>query len=157
MLDYNKLAKSYDELHYKEQLEKVNLIIKELKIKSENILDVGCGTALYSGLFKNYLGIDNSIGMIKNAHANILYGNAEDLPFKDNSFDIVISISAVHNFNDPNKAISEIRRVSKGKIAITLFKRSKKFEEIKSLIMDNFDVKEIENDKDVIYIGKIKK
>ena len=41
MLDYNKLAKSYDELHYKEQLEKVNLIIKELKIKSENILDVG--------------------------------------------------------------------------------------------------------------------
>ena len=157
MLNYDKIAHNYNELHYKEQLNKVMAIIKELNIKSEKVLDIGCGTALYSGLFKDYLGIDNSIEMMRNANANILFGYAEDLPFKDNSFDAIISVSAIHNFNNIKKSISEIKRVSKKKVAITLFKRSKKFSYIKKLILKNFDVKEIDSDKDVIFVGYIKK
>lgn len=154
MLPYDRLAKGYNELHYKEQLTKVVSIIDELKIKNEKILDVGCGTALYSGLFKNYLGIDNSIEMMRNAHANIVYGEAENLPFKDNSFDVVICISAVHNFNNVRKAVEEIKRVTSGKIAITLFKRSRKFSYIKKIILKNFEVKEIDAEKDVVFVGR---
>ena len=154
MLSYDRLAKGYNELHYKEQLTKVVSIIDELKIKNEKILDVGCGTALYSGLFKNYLGIDNSIEMMRNAHANIVYGEAENLPFKDNSFDIIICISAIHNFNNVRKAVEEIKRVTNGKIAITLFKRSRKFSYIKKIILKNFEVKEIDAEKDVVFGGR---
>ncbi|MEK6974378.1 MAG: class I SAM-dependent methyltransferase [Nanoarchaeota archaeon] len=154
MLSYDRLAKGYNELHYKEQLTKVVSIIDELKIKNEKILDVGCGTALYSGLFKNYLGIDNSIEMMRNAHANIVYGEAENLPFKDNSFDIIICISAIHNFNNVRKAVEEIKRVTNGKIAITLFKRSRKFSYIKKIILKNFEVKEIDAEKDVVFVGR---
>lgn len=153
MLPYDKIARSYNELHYKEQLNKVVTIINELKIRNEKILDVGCGTALYSGLFKNYLGIDNSIEMIKNAHANIVYGHAEDLPFKDNSFEVVLCISAIHNFNNIKKAVEEIKRVSKDRVAITLFKRSKKFDYIRKLILKNFNVRELDGEKDVVFVG----
>lgn len=155
MLPYNKLAKNYNELHFKEQLKKILIIKNELKISNEKILDIGCGTAMYSGLFKNYLGIDNSVEMMKNANANIVYGRAEDLPFKDNSFDVIICVSAIHNFNNIKRSVMEIKRVSKGKIAITLFKRSKKFNYIKNLILKNFNVKQIEDDKDVIFISEI--
>src|SRR3989344_8326638 len=108
MLPYDKLAHNYNELYFKEQLKKITIIKNELKIENEKILDVGCGTASYSGFFKNYLGIDNSVGMMKFANANIVFGNAEDLPFKDNSFDVVISITAIHNFKNIKKSIAEI-------------------------------------------------
>ena len=40
--------------------------------------------------------------------------NAKSLPFKDNSFDLVISINTIHNLNreDCAKALKEIERVS---------------------------------------------
>ncbi len=154
MLPYDRLANNYNELYFKEQLKKIIIIKNELKIEDEKVLDVGCGTAMYSGFFKNYLGIDNSIEMMKIANANIVFGKAEDLPFKDNSFDVIISITAIHNFKNIKKAVGEIKRVSKGKIAISVLKRSKKFNYIKKLILNNFDVKEIEEDKDVIFISK---
>jgi len=154
MLPYNRLANNYNELYFKEQLKKIIIIKNELKIEDEKVLDVGCGTASYSGFFKNYLGIDNSVEMMKMANANIVFGKAEDLPFKDNSFDVIISITAIHNFKNIKKAVGEIKRVSKGKIAISVLKRSKKFNYIKKLILNNFDVKEIEEDKDVIFISK---
>ncbi len=90
MLPYNRLANNYNELYFKEQLKKIIIIKNELKIEDEKVLDVGCGTASYSGFFKNYLGIDNSVEMMKMANANIVFGKAEDLPFKDNSFDVII-------------------------------------------------------------------
>ena len=110
-MDYKIIAKSYNELYYSEQLNKVKLIIKILNIKKEKVLDVGCGTAFYSKLFKDYTGIDQSKEMLKQSNAKVIYGNGEKLPFKDNSFDIVISISAIHNFKDPIKGINEMKRV----------------------------------------------
>ena len=154
MLSYDRLANNYNELYFREQLKKITIIKNELKIENEKVLDVGCGTASYSGFFKNYLGIDNSIEMMKVANANIVFGQAENLPFKDNSFDVIISITAIHNFRNIKKSIAEIKRVSRGKIAISVLKRSKKFNYIKKLILKNFDVKEIEEDKDIIFISK---
>lgn len=152
MTYYDKIAKGYNELYKEEQLNKVKLIIKHLNIKNEKVLDVGCGTAFYSNLFKNYTGIDNSKEMIK-AKKECIYGNAEKLPFKDKSFDAVICITSIHNFKDIKKAISEIKRVCRNKIAISVLKKAKKFEEIKGLIKEVLDVNEIEEEKDVIFIS----
>jgi len=147
-MDYNKIAKSYNELHKAEQLNKVNLIINLLNIKDEKILDVGCGTAFYSNLFKNYTGIDPSKEMLNQSKEKLIYGKGENLPFKDNSFEIVISISAIHNYNNPIKGIKEIKRVAKNKIAISVFKRAKNFKIIEKKLK-NF--KQVEEDKDIIF------
>jgi len=147
-MDYKIIAKSYNELHHREQLNKVKLIIKLLNIKKEKVLDVGCGTAFYSDLFKNYIGIDQSKEMLKQGNGKIILGNGEKLPFKDNSFDAVISISAIHNIKNPIIGINEMKRVGKNKIAISVFKRSKKFKKIEKELKE---FKKFEEEKDVIF------
>jgi ubiquinone/menaquinone biosynthesis C-methylase UbiE len=148
---YSGIAKGYNELHSKEQWEKIDLILKQLTNKEINskILDVGCGTALYNKAFPNYTGIDPSKGMLKQTKANVIQGEAENLPFKDNEFDIIISVSAIHNFTDYKKAVKEMNRVAKNKIIITLLKKSNKFKEIKEHLKD---FKQIDQKVDLILI-----
>lgn len=151
---YNYLAKGYEELHSKEQISKLKVILNELDISNKKVLDIGCGTAFYSEFFKNYTGIDNSREMLKMSDANVLFGKAENLPFKDKCFDVAISLSAVHNFEDYRKAIDEMNRVAKDIVIISLFKRAKKFDEIKNYFMAN---KEIDEDKDLILFKFLKR
>jgi|APSaa5957512622_1039677.scaffolds.fasta_scaffold31620_3 ubiquinone/menaquinone biosynthesis C-methylase UbiE len=153
---YDEISEGYNELHKEEQLRKVEIIIKELKLKgTEKILDVGCGTAFYAGHFgKGYLGIDPSEGMLKKAKGSkTILGSAENLPFEDKSFDVVISITAAQNFKDLEKAIKEIKRVAKKKIAITILKRSDKVKEIEKHLKG---FKKLEEEKDYIYIKNVK-
>ena len=71
-------------------------------------------------------GIDISNYAIENAKKEIKkylkVGNATDLPYADNSFDLVISIVTLHNLkiDKLKKALSEISRVSKKDSFITL-------------------------------------
>jgi ubiquinone/menaquinone biosynthesis C-methylase UbiE len=152
---YDEISEGYNELHKEEQLRKVEIIIKELKLKgNEKVLDVGCGTAFYADHFgENYTGIDPSEGMLKKATAKVILASAESLPFPDKSFDAVISITAAQNFTDVEKAINEIKRVAKNKIAITILKQAKKLQLIKRLLND---FKKIEQEKDYIFIKNVK-
>ena len=145
---YGDISSGYDELYGEEQLIKVSAIISEIGT-SGKVLDVGCGTASYSGLFNDYTGIDNSKGMVRKAKGEVVFGEAEKLPFEDGSFDKVICVSAIHNFNSPKEAIHEMKRVSKKIIAVTLLKKSKKFESIKAMLLG---FKEVEMEKDVLFV-----
>jgi SAM-dependent methyltransferase len=75
--------------------------------KKYRILDLGCGEKPYYPLFKNwaaeYIGID--------IYAGDLRGIGEFLPFRNNSFDLIISTQTLEHVNDPLKVISEISRV----------------------------------------------
>jgi ubiquinone/menaquinone biosynthesis C-methylase UbiE len=89
------------------------------------ILDVGCGKGfmLYDFLQsnKNFIvkGIDISSYAIENSmpevKKNLEVGDAKELQFEDNSFDLVISINTIHNLerNECAKSLREIERVSK--------------------------------------------
>jgi len=91
----------------------------------EKILDVGCGkgfllydfTKVVPGLELH--GIDISEYAIKNSKEEIKdrlqVANATSLPFPDNYFDFVFSITTLHNLHcyDLDKALREIERVSK--------------------------------------------
>ena len=145
---YDQIAQGYNELHKEEQLKKINIIIKELKITNDKVLDVGCGTAFYSNLFKDYTGLDPSQGMLDQSSANVIKGEAENLPFKDNSFDTIISITAIQNFKDPIKAINDMKRVAKKKIGITILKQAKNFKLVEKELK-NFN--RIDQDKDIIF------
>ena len=99
---------------------------------SSSVLDVGCAKGFMMHDLKEIIpgikveGIDISKYAIANCidsvKENVKVANANNLPFEDNSFDVVISINTVHNLDLENcaKALQEIERVSKGKSFITV-------------------------------------
>lgn len=97
---------------------------------NDSILDIGCGKAgllnyLSSMGYKNLYGIDRDIISITEAkkvleNANFCFGEAEDIPFEDSSFDLVVLDQVLEHLHWPLNAISEIYRVLKddGKLVV---------------------------------------
>ena len=151
---YNEIAAGYHELYRDEQLNKLKIIKENIKVMhNTKLLDVGCGIGLSSCFECFAVGIDTSINLLRRNKNNFkLLGAAEYLPFKDNSFDCVISVTAFHNFNNIKKSINEIKRVGKRSFAFSILRKSKKYNRIRSLIDKSFAVKEIvQESKDTIF------
>jgi SAM-dependent methyltransferase len=99
---------------------------------NSSLLDVGCAKGfMLNDIAKaiegiSLKGIDISEYAIANSiedmQQNLLVANAIDLPFDNNSFDVVISINTIHNLEKDELALAlqEIERVSKGKSFITV-------------------------------------
>lgn len=114
-----------------------NKVVKDFKKywkldRNSSVLDIGCGKGfmLYDlklcipdieikGIDISQYAIENSIKDIKK---DLLVANATELPFPDNSFEVVISINTIHNLDLENcgKALREIQRVSKKNSFITV-------------------------------------
>ncbi len=155
---YDSISEGYDGLHKEEQLKKIRILRANLNIKKEDyLLDVGTGTGFALEMFNcKKIGIDPSAELIKKAKSTVLKAKAENLPFPDKTFDIVISVTAIHHFDDIEKSLNEIKRVAKDRVGFSLLKKSKNFEDIKKLIKKNFKIKkEINEDKDLILIGEV--
>ncbi len=157
-MDYNIIAKSYNGLYKEEQLEKLRIIKDYIKIKNNyKLLDIGCGTAISTNFFKcSTFGLDNSFNMLKQGRGDLVNGSAENLPFKDKAFDIILCVTSIHNFGNPKKAINEIKRVKKDKsqVVITLLKKSKNYNRIKAIIKKKLNItKETDSKKDTIFIS----
>ena len=96
------------------------------------LLDVGCAKGFMISDFARYIpgidvrGVDISEYAIQHAKDDVrdrvTVANAIDLPFEDNSFDVVISITTVHNLegDDLVASLREIMRVSRGGAYITV-------------------------------------
>ena len=154
---YDIISPGYDELHKEEQLKKYMIIQKNLGIGEDNtLLDVGCGTGLSSEIFNcRIMGIEPSREMMKkkktSEKADFFQGRAEHLPFKDRAFDVIICVTAIHNFENPRKALEEMKRVGKGKGAITILRKARKAQELRTLVEEMFKMeKVVEEDKDSI-------
>ena len=118
----------YGGFHYDPKFwsETVEIFIKEYQLtNSSSVLDVGCGKGfMLVDLLKalpgiSIAGIDISDYAIKNSHElvskNLRVANCTNLPFDDNSFDLVISINTIHNLDKKGviKSVQEIERVKK--------------------------------------------
>lgn len=87
--------------------------------KRTKVLEIGCGTGVFTNLFyKNGItpiAIDISYDLLrkaKNKNHNIFFiqADAENLPFKENTFDCVLGVSVLHHLNT-NSAFKAIRAV----------------------------------------------
>lgn len=99
--------------------------IKSLGIKPhDNILDLCCGTGDLAGLIKKIqpqacvTGIDFSEKMLdiasdKYCDIRFFQGDATNLPYEDNSFDIVTMAFGLRNIQNAEKAVEEVYRILK--------------------------------------------
>lgn len=94
--------------------------IKELakKFKSKDILDVGCGTGLYTELFcinsNRITGLDlqKLVDQAK-IHFKFVKGDALKMPFADSLFDAVVSFDVIEHLSDDHLFLRECYRVLK--------------------------------------------
>ena len=120
------------------------------------MLDVGCSTG--HDFNCSVIGIDPSMELLLQNNPldhidNKILARAESIPFKDNTFDKVISVTSMHNFDDIEKGITEIKRVGKDNFAFSILKTSNKFDLIENKIKKNFDIKKIiDGKKDWVFI-----
>jgi ubiquinone/menaquinone biosynthesis C-methylase UbiE len=98
------------------------------------VLNVACGTGAYEELVlgkqptQRMVGIDISKEMLAVAvgkvraypHVSLQVASARQLPFADGSFDVVVTASALHYFDEPRTALAEMRRalVPGGKLVL---------------------------------------
>ena len=130
---YNRIAGGYDgaikivaylagggEEHFRGEY------LRELEVNDgDRVLEVSIGTGAnlhYLPVKATYYGLDLSWGMLKRCQRNLkrwqqeaelILGNAEELPFMDESFDTVFHVGGINAFNDRAKAICEMVRVAR--------------------------------------------
>lgn len=94
----------------------------------ERVLDVGCGTGLYSSQLANkqlrVTGLDLSPDLLHQARATslpLLHASGENLPVMDGSFDAIFCHKTAYLFAQPAKALKEFGRVLRpgGRILIS--------------------------------------
>ncbi|MEM3615982.1 MAG: class I SAM-dependent methyltransferase [Candidatus Methanomethylicia archaeon] len=123
MEKYDSTYMGYDKLYGEEQMEKYIEVIHEMgDIKWKIILDAGCGTGLLEKMLKEarqILGLDISIKMLKRAKRrnkdkvkySWIYADAENIPIKTKSIDLVLMITVIQNLPNQLNALMEIKRI----------------------------------------------
>ncbi|VAW14038.1 hypothetical protein MNBD_BACTEROID05-1177 [hydrothermal vent metagenome] len=132
--EYARLASNYDQRWASYVLTTVYETIKRIDWKDvKALLDVGCGTGeLLKTVHSQFpeiklSGVDLSREMLEVArqkleeNINLQNSSSEELSFDSESFDVVVSCSAFHFFENPVRVLREFQRVlkPKGKIVIT--------------------------------------
>jgi ubiquinone/menaquinone biosynthesis C-methylase UbiE len=162
--------KRYKEIQYRKYDQ-----IGSIFVKAGNTLDVGCGTGLLlchlgdkAGLL---VGVDTSKKMLRIASrevkkrsfkCDLIRADADSLPFRDNVFTTVTSVTVLQNLSEPRSAISEIARVavSGGRIALSWLKKKYGIEELEKTISSTYPDLEItaewDNNEEDVGINLVK-
>lgn len=124
---FNQQAEKYDTSDYsKYPRECYPFVLNAINnIQFNKVLDLGCGTGVILKEISNknssveLFGLDLSENMIAKATqrlgttANLSVGDAENLPYSDNTFDLICCVESFHHYPNPKKALLEINRVLK--------------------------------------------
>lgn len=100
--------------------------------RNDKVLDIGCGTGVGSNLlaqsFKKVYGVDISADAIaygkkywKRKNISFLVGSGTDIPFPNNTFDVVAAFEVIEHIEHWEDFLSEVKRVTKngGKIYLS--------------------------------------
>jgi len=126
----DRVAVEYEQIRYQDKYAKqyhnwwTEQMLAEVSTEG-NILDNGCGIGhLFEKIPGNrVVGLDLSKEMLRCAAKRsdrLVLGNSQDLPFQDNSFNLVFCRSLLHHLPQPELAVREMHRVLKSKGEIVL-------------------------------------
>jgi len=153
---YGHLASVYDR-HWKRYIADTLSFLKTWAQISpiDTVLDVACGTGEFEKLLltenstQSIVGVDISDKMLAIAQqkcsafpqVSFHIASASALPFPSNSFDVIVSASSFHFFDDPLAALIEMRRVLKpdGKVVILDWCKDYLFCKILDITLKIFD------------------
>ena len=101
------------------------------RTKAASVLDVGCGEGVTINKLKesyptlNVEGLDYSseaiqIGKKVYPNLKLIQGDIYKLPYKDNSFDAVLCNEVLEHLDDPQKALGELKRVTKKHLILSV-------------------------------------
>jgi len=129
---WDKHAKSYCSMNevymkkneIKKSKDPIILWLREIKSKNKGkklkVLDAGGGIGQYVNVLDilgfNAIGLDISkeaVRIAKENWLNVILGDMRELPFKNNSFDVVIAGGSLEHFTETEVALREIARVLK--------------------------------------------
>jgi ubiquinone/menaquinone biosynthesis C-methylase UbiE len=104
---------------------KIDWICRQLDVTPDTtVLDVGAGTGIFTWWWSrrvdHVVGVELSTNMIERSSCSELIreGDAYDLPFDDDSFDLVFAGNLLHHLMRPDDALREMARVSRRDIAL---------------------------------------
>src|SRR3990170_3677827 len=99
----------------------------------ETVLDVGCGTGYFTRCFSASTAVGWTVGAdidlaaarfaAARGKAAYLAADGQRLPFADRSFDLVISVTALCFMRDARRALMEMLRVARRRVALGLLNR----------------------------------
>lgn len=106
-------------------IKRIEMISSLIRNRGEKVLDIGCGSGILfyelKNKFKNLNGIDlrDDIGMVKEAlnadlqSVDLIKGDIFSLPYKDGTFDCIVSMSILEHISELERPIKEIKRILK--------------------------------------------
>lgn len=166
---YDETAEVYDRRYEGIQRAKYRVVMRNLPGEIGNILDLGCGTGMFlrelSSRAGFVVGVDASPEMLEVARcrvgkAELVLADADALPFTDESFDAVVSVTLLQNMPDPAKTVGEVARVLRpsGVVVLTVLKRKHTLEELEEWVeragMSLMSSGEIEGSEDVFCVAR---
>jgi ubiquinone/menaquinone biosynthesis C-methylase UbiE len=123
-LNYDLIANEYNQRYPASQHWERGRALLDLsqRFKHGTFLEVGSGTGFWLNLLSqvtsNLFGFDYSFGMIRQAREQparlkLSRGSAIQLPYANNTFDLVYTVDAIHHFGDHRAYVAEAFRVLK--------------------------------------------
>jgi SAM-dependent methyltransferase len=116
---YDVIGRHYAELRKPDP--RIAAAIHEALGRPETVLNVGAGTGSYEPPHRRVVAVEPSIEMIRkrrSSAARVIQASAHHLPFDDDAFDAAMAILTVHHWPDKERGLSELRRVTRGRIVL---------------------------------------
>ncbi len=119
---YDKIGVNYDELRKPDP--RIAKLLQQALGEAQLILNVGAGTGAYEPIDRQLIAVEPSLEMIRRRRpdaAEAIQAFAEQLPFEEGYFEASMAVLTVHHWRDKEVGLSEMRRVTNGRIVLLTF------------------------------------
>lgn len=122
--DYEALGPGYAQQRRADP--RIGALILQALGDAASVLNVGAGAGSYEPEDRYVVAVEPSAAMRAQRPPHLtraVCAVAERLPFDDGAFDAAMALVTVHQWRDPRRGLSELRRVTRGRVLVLTFDR----------------------------------